>query len=162
MSSEKTTSRSVAELREIAEQANVELAILLSIEESLRLALQWMMRDHGNSRKLSTLRFHTSFFERQLARVHVMADHGGYMNLITDANPHLAGEVAALRSERTDLHGDLEKVIIRLEYVSPDDSVTLGKVCADLERFLDAQRAHGQRECELLQHSFAQEEGGSG
>jgi len=51
---------------------------------------------------------------------------------------------------------------MRLEYVSPDEAVALGEACADLERFLDEQRAHGHRECELLQRSFAQEEGGSG
>ena len=48
-----------SEAREIAEQAIVELEILLGIEQSLRIALQWMVRGRGNSHKLSTLRFHT-------------------------------------------------------------------------------------------------------
>ena len=150
------------EAREIARQADVELAILLAIEESLRIALQWMTRGRGNSHKLSTLRFLTWSFERHLTRIQVLADHGGYMHLITDANPHLAGEVEKLRNGREVLHSNLEGIIVRLDQASPDDAVGFGKICAELERFLDELRTHGRKERELLQHSFAQEEGGSG
>ena len=156
------TAYNAAESQEIARQADVELAILLSIEQSLRIALQWMTRGRGNSHKLSTLRFHTWSFERHLTRIQVLADHGGYMHLITDANPHLAGEVGALRNERAELHANLERTIVRLDHVSWDDAGGFGQICADLERFLDDLRAHGEKERELLQHSFTQEEGGSG
>jgi hypothetical protein len=81
------------EAQEIARQADVELAVLLGIEQTLRIALQWMTRGRGNSHKLSTLHFQAWSFERHLARIQVLADHGGYMHLITDAHPHLAGEV---------------------------------------------------------------------
>jgi hypothetical protein len=84
------------------------------------------------------------------------------MHLITDANPHLAGEVEALRNERAELHANLHGIIVGLERVSRDDAGGFGQICADLERFLDDLRAHGQKERELLQHSFTQEEGGSG
>lgn len=156
------TEYDAAEAQEIARQADVELAILLGIEQSLRIALQWMTRGRGNSHKLSTLRFHTWSFERHLTRIQVLADHGGYMHLITDANPHLAGEVETLRNGREVLHSNLERIIVRLERVSRDDAGKFGKICAELERFLDHLRAHGERERELLQHSFSQEEGGSG
>ena len=156
------TAYNTADAQEIARQADVELAILLGIEQSLRIALQWMTRGRGNSHKLSTLRFHTWSFERHLTRIQVLADHGGYMHLITDANPHLAGEVGALRNERAELHANLERTIVRLDHVSRDDAGGFGQICADLERFLDDLRAHGEKERELLQHSFTQEEGGSG
>ena len=156
------TAYNATEAQEIARQAEVELAILLGIEQSLRIALQWMTRGRGNSHKLSTLRFHTWYFERHLTRIQVLADHGGYMHLITDANPHLAGEVGALRNERAELHANLERTIVRLDHVSWDDAGGFGQICADLERFLDDLRAHGEKERELLQHSFTQEEGGSG
>ena len=155
------TAYNAAEAQEIARQADVELAILLGIEQSLRIALQWMTRGRGNSHKLSTLRFHTWSFERHLTRIQVLADHGGYMHLITDAHPHLAGEVEALRNEREELHSDLGRIILRLDHVSTDDAAGFGKTCADLERFLDDLRAHGEKERELLQHSFTQEEGES-
>lgn len=150
------------EAQEIARQAEVELAILLGVEQSLRIALQWLTRGRGNSHKLSTLRFHTWYFERHLTRIQVLADHGGYMHLITDANPHLAGEVGALRNEREELHANLHRIIVRLDRVSRDDAGGFGRICADLERFLDDLRTHGQKERELLQRSFTQEEGGSG
>ena len=156
------TAYNAAEAQEIARQADVELAILLGIEQSLRIALQWMTRGRGNSHKLSTLRFHTWSFERHLTRIQVLADHGGYMHLITDANPHLAGEVETLRNGREELHSNLVRIIVRLERVSRDDAGGFGKICAELERFLDDLRTHGQKERDLLQHSFAQEQGGSG
>jgi hypothetical protein len=156
------TGYNATESPEIARQIEVELAILLGIEQSLRLALQWMTRGRGNSYKLSTLRFQTWSFERHLTRMQILPDHGGYMHLVTDANPHLAREVGALGKERAEPHANLERIIVRLDFVSQDDAGGFGQICADLERFLDELRAHGERERDLLQHSFAQEEGGSG
>ena len=156
------TAYNVAESQEIAKQMEVELALLLSIEQSFRIALQWMTRDRGNTRKLSTLRFVARSFERQLTRTRVLADHGGYMHLITDTKPHLASEVKALRNAREELQADFERIILRLEYVSPDDAVAFGMVCAELECYLEQLKTHGQTERELLQHSSLQEEGGEG
>lgn len=155
------TAYDATELQEIARQADVELAILLGIEESLRIALQWMTRGRGNSHKLSTLLFHTWSFERHLTRIQVLADHGGYMHLITDANPHLAGEAETLRNGREELHSKLEEIIVLLERVPRDDAGGFGKICAELERFLDDLRTLGQKERDLLQLSLTQEEGGS-
>jgi hypothetical protein len=149
------------EAREVARQAKVELAILLGIEESLRIALQWMTRGRGNSHKLSTLRFHTWSFERHLTRIQALADHGGYMHFITDANPRLAGDVEALRTEHKELHSSLERIVVRLDHVSGDDATGFGTVCADLESFLDDLRTLGQKERELLKHSISEDEGGS-
>lgn len=156
------TANNDAESREIADQAEVELGILLGIEQSLRIALQWMTRGRGNSHKLSTLRFHTWSFERHLTRIQVLADHGGYLHIITDANPHSADEVRALRNKRTDLHANLGRIIVRLDHVSRDNAAGFRQICADLERFLDDLRMHGEKERELLQQSFTQEEGESG
>ncbi|MBN2561424.1 MAG: hypothetical protein JXQ75_10890 [Phycisphaerae bacterium] len=150
------------EAQEVARQAEVELAIILGIEQTLRIALQWMTRGRGNSHKLSTLRFQTWSSERHVTRLQVLADHGGYMHLITEANPHLAGEVEALGNERAELHANLQRIIVRLDHVSPDDAGGFGQICANLDRFLDDLRSQGEKESELLQHSFTQEEGGSG
>ena len=107
MKDSERTAHDTAEAQEIALQAQVELAILLGIEESLRIALQWMTRGRGNSHKLSTLRFQTWSFEQHLTRIKVLGDHGGYMHVITDANPNWAAEIEALRINRADLHADL-------------------------------------------------------
>jgi hypothetical protein len=162
MNNSEPTASDATEAQEIIRQADCELAILLDIEQSLRIALQWMTRGRGNSHKLSTLRFHAWSFERHLTRIQVLADHGGYMHLITDANPHLAGEVETLRNGREELHSNLRRIIVRLERVSHDDAGGFERICAELERFLDDLKTHGQKERELLQHSFAQEAGGPG
>jgi hypothetical protein len=151
-----------AEARMIAEQAQVELAILLGIEQSLRIALQWMTRDRGNGHKLATLRFAARSFERHLNRTRVLADHGGYMHRITDANPHLSGEVQGLDEVRAVLQTNFERILLQLEYVSADDPAPLGELCSDMERYLADLEKHSQKEMRLLQHSFAQEQGGSG
>jgi len=150
------------DLRDVAEQARVELAILMSIEEALRLALQWMTRDRGNSRKLSTLRFQAWSFERQLARVHMLADHDGYLDRITAASPHLAQDVETLRAERGTLHRELECLVARLDCLSHHEADAFAGACHDLTRLLDKLRAHGHTEAELLQQCFVQDEGGSG
>ena len=162
MKNSEPTAHNATEAREIARQAEVELAILLGIEQTLRIALQRMTQDGGNSHMLSTLRFGAESLERHLARTRVLADHGGYMHSITDANPHLASEVRVLRDAREELQVNFDRIILGLEYVSPDDGAAFGEVCAELEGFLDSLRTHGQKESELLQHSFTQEEGGSG
>jgi len=150
------------EFREIAKQAEVELAILLGIEQSLHLVLDWMTRDRGIGHKLSTLRFAARTFERHLTRTRVLADYGGYMHLITDANPHLASDVRALSAECESLQVSFERIMLRLEYVSPDEALAFGGVCTDLECHLEQVATHGKKEMELLQHSFVQEQGGSG
>lgn len=156
------TTDHTAETRSIAEQAEVELALLLGSEQSLRIALQWMMRDRGNGRKLSTLRFHASAFEHHLTHVRALANHGGYLHRIVHANPHLATDVEVLQQERADLHSDLQRIVVELDHSSPDDTIAFGQLCGAFSLVLDALVKHGQRECELLQHSFTQEHGGSG
>ncbi|HSS65973.1 MAG TPA: hypothetical protein VLS27_16215, partial [Gammaproteobacteria bacterium] len=145
MKMSKPTESRTTEAQEIARQADVELAILLGIEQSLRIALQWMTRDRGNSHKLATLRFTARSFERHLTRTRVLADHGGYMHSITDANPHLASKVRALKDVRGKLQANFERIILRLEYVSPDDAAAFGEVCAELECYLEQLRTHGEK-----------------
>lgn len=157
-----TKTYTATELKDLAEQIEVEISILLGIEQSIRRALQWMTRDRGNTHKLETLRFAARSFERHLTRTRALADDGGYMHAITDANPHLAGEVKALKGEREALQVNFERIILQLEDVSPNDAAAFSGVCIELDHFLDDLDTHGQREMSLLQHSFVQEEGGSG
>ena len=156
------TPDNISESKEIAAQMEVELALLLSIEQAFRNALQWMTRDRGNNRKLSTLRFVARSFERQLTRSRMIADHGGYLKLVTETKPQLAGEVKALKIARAELQTDFERLVIRLEYVSPDDATSFGKICDEFSDYLEKLKAEGWKEMELLQRSFNQDEGGSG
>lgn len=151
-----------AEAREMAKQAEVELAILLSLERSLLIALEWTTHDRAISYKLSTLRFAATSLARHLERTRILADFGGYLHLITDAHPHLAAEVKELRDVRGTLQAGFERTMFQLEYVPSADVASFDHVCSQLEQHLTDLRALGQKETELLQHSFVQEEGGSG
>ncbi|MDF1700783.1 MAG: hypothetical protein P1V36_06460 [Planctomycetota bacterium] len=146
---------------EIAQQADVELSILLGIERTLRVALQWMTRGRGNSRKLSTLRFQMWTFKRHLTRLNVLSDHGGYLHVVTDAVSDLAGEVHVLRVKRTELHSDLNRTMLLMEHISQDDADGFARLCADLEGFLDHLRSQGERERALVRQALARNQGGA-
>jgi hypothetical protein len=146
----------------IAEQSRVELAVLLGIEKALRVAIDWKVRDGSSIHKLSTLRFLAASFERHLTRITVRADRGGYMHRITNAKPHLTNDVQELRGTLRGFRTDLERIVMRLDYVTPIDDAGIEQVCSDFKSVLDDLATHGQKKGELLQHSFAQEEGGEG
>ncbi len=156
------TARTMAEPHDIAMQIEVELALLMNIEQAFRIALDWKTHGGGNIRKLSTLRFVARTFERHLARLRVLSEHGGYMHLVADMKPHLAGAVQVLKRLRDDLQDHLEQLIVRLEHVSPAETAPFQALCQDLAHYLEELTDHGQKEMELLQECFAQEEGGSG
>jgi hypothetical protein len=162
MDNPEPTAHDRAESEEVAKQIEIELALLLNTEQSFRIALQWMTRDRGNNRKLSTLRSVARSFERQLTRTRILADQAGYMRFITDAKPDLADEVQTLRRAREALQTSFEGIVMKLEYVSPDDAAGFREVCAELERYLESLNAHGRKEMELLRCSFSQEEGEPG
>jgi hypothetical protein len=161
MDNPEPTAHDRAESEEIAKQIEIELRLLLNIERSLRTTLQWMTRERGNNRKLSTLRSVARSFERQLTRTRVLADQPGYMHLVTAAAPDLTGEVQDLRKAREALQTGFEDIVLRLEYVSPDDGEAFQGVCAKLERYLDNLNAHGRRELKLLQRSYRDDRGRS-
>ncbi|RJP37184.1 MAG: hypothetical protein C4547_06020 [Phycisphaerales bacterium] len=152
----------LTEPHEIGKQIEVELALVAHIERALLTALGWRTGGGGNIRKLSTLRFVARSFERHLTRLRVLSEYGGYMNVVLETKPHLASEVRSLKEARDTLHARLERIILRLEHVVPNDAAAFDALCAELERYLDDLSSHGHAESELLQHSFAQEEGGSG
>jgi iron-sulfur cluster repair protein YtfE (RIC family) len=152
----------LAESHEIAKQIEVELALLMNIERAFRIALDWKTDGRGNLRKLSTLRFVTRSFERHLARIRMLSEYGGYMHLVTDTKPHLASAVQGLKKLRDGLQAHLERMMLRLEHISADETAAFEGLCAELEHYLEDLSAHGQKEMELLQRSFAQEDGGSG
>lgn len=146
----------------IAEQAKVELDVLLGIEKALRVAIDWEVKEGSPAHKLSTLRFLTDSFERHLTRITVRADQGGYMHRITDAKPHLTNDVLALRDTLRGFRTDLERIVMRLDYIAPGDEGGIREICMDFKSVLDGLSSHGQKKSDLAQHAYAQEEGGEG
>jgi hypothetical protein len=152
------TAFNIAEARDIAKQIEVELAILLSIEQSLRIALQWMTRGRGNGRKLATLRFVARSFEQQLQRTRLLEENGGYLPLVFDSKPGLAEEMKALQHRREETQAEFERIIMRLEYISADDAEGFAQICTSLETYLSDLNVHNRKELELLQRSLYKKE----
>ncbi len=84
------------------------------------------------------------------------------MRSITDASPHLVSEVRAVGDVREELRANFDHIMLRLADVSSNDAAAVAEVCAELECYLEQLQKHGQKEIELLQHSYVQEEGGEG
>lgn len=162
MNLSEVTTCATTDTHEIAKQIQVELSLLVNIEKALRIALDWKTEDRGIIRKLSTLRFVTRSFERHLTRLRVISEYGGYMHLVTDTKPHLASEVQALKETRNDLQAELERMIVALEHVFPNDTSEFKRICREYDRYLEALKSHGEQELELFHRSFLQEDGGSG
>ena len=150
------------EADDIAKQFQVEIALLENIEKAIRFTLDWDSGNHETVRKLSTLRFATQTFERHLARVRALSEHGGYMHLITDKKPRLANEVMELKRARDGLQEQFECLIVALEHVSSGDLTRLGKIYTDYRSFLEALDMHGQNERELFHRACFEELGGQG
>lgn len=151
-----------AEAQEISKQIAVEVALLIHIEEALRIALDWGTGRRGNIRKLSTLRFVARSFERHLARVRALSEFGGYMHLIAARMPQLGEKIEMLRRTRDELHVHLEKMLLEMEHCATDDAAAFEAICGELENYLGELASHAQQEADLLQQCFADAEGGSG
>ena len=156
------TASNLGEAEEISKQIAVEVALLINIEQAFRIALDWKTDHRGNIRKLSTLRFVARSFERHLTRVRALSEYGGYMHLVTDMKPQLSRDVQKLKELRDDLQAHLERMMLRMEHLSPADASAFEGLCAELEDYLKDLGSHAEREMDLLQRCFAEEEGGSG
>lgn len=150
------------EADEIAKQFEVELALLVNIEDSLRIVLDWKTSKHGIIRKLSTLRFLSQSFERHLSRLRVLSEYGGYMHRVTDLKPHMANEVLELKAVRDGLQSELGKLMIELELIASSDDERFGRLCNEYRQFLDALTVHAQQERDLFLRSVYEVEGGQG
>ena len=151
-----------AESQDITRQMQTEHVILRNVEQALCEALGWKTSSGKNTRKLSTLRFVAHSFHRHWARMRALAEHGGYMSLVVETKPHLSGAVQGLKKQRGELGATLERIMSRLDHVSPDDTVAFCGLCAELERFLKDRKSQDEQETQLYQQAVGQDEGGPG
>ncbi len=151
-----------AESQDIAGQIQTEHVILRNVEQALCVALEWKTSSGRNTRKLSTLRFVAHSFHRHWSRMRVLAEHGGYMSWVVETKPHLSGAVQGLKKQCDELGATLERIMSRLDHVSPDDTVAFCGVCSELERLLKEHKSHDEQETQLYQQAVAQDEGGPG
>jgi hemerythrin-like domain-containing protein len=144
----------------ISQQMMIEYELLAHLESALRNILQWTSHRHDLPRKLSSLRFMTQAFQRHLERLMTLEEHDGYMEVVTESRPTLSPKVEALRAEHDVFRTELRRVSARLERLTPDDPLPIGKLSDELGSLLTRVEEHGRKEIDLLQMSLVQEDGG--
>lgn len=146
----------------IAQQTHIEHEMLRLIMEGLRLTAGWQVSGPNGSRKLSTLRFMAQSFQRHLERLLALEECDGYMDMVVASAPRLSRATETLRGEHELFRKEARQFVQRLERLSAMEPVVLGQVCDDLLILLDKIEQHSQKEMNLLQEAFIQEEGGEG
>lgn len=144
----------------ISQQMMIEYELLAHLESALRNILQWTSHRQDLPRKLSSLRFMTQAFQRHLERLMTLEEHDGYMEVVTESRPTLSPKVEALRAEHDTFRTALRRISARLERLTPEDPLPIGKLSDDLGSLLSQVEEHGRKEVDLLQVSLVQEDGG--
>jgi len=70
--------------------------------------------------------------------------------MATDMKPQLGRDVQRLRELRGDLQAHLERMMLRMKHLSPDDASAFEGLCVELEDYLKDLGSHAQLEMELL------------
>src|SRR5215831_1572861 len=101
--------------QDIAEQIRFEQELLRHVMEGLRLSTTWQVRGPDASRKLSSLRFVTSSFQRHLERLLALEEDDGFLDREVAGAPHLGRAEAALRAEHDGFRREARRVVQQLE-----------------------------------------------
>lgn len=147
------------ERNDIATQLQIEQGLISHIVEGLREAMDWKADDSGLSRKLSTIRFVTESLHRHLERLMAIHEYDGYMSFI---DARLQPAVESLKREHETLRAGLNRIVSRLDRLSPQDAERLTQECEELAFWLRGYESHCDKESQLLQESFLRDEGGEG
>ena len=144
----------------ISAQVLVEHEMLTHITSALRTILDWKSQDYDLSRKLGSLRFSAQSYQRHLERLMALEEHDGYMDAIVAAQPKLVKQVEDLRKEHDDFRRQLNRLVARLENVSPTDREKFAAISTELAELLNKVDEHSACETDLLQEAFLRDEGG--
>ena len=146
----------------IVQQTKVENEALGHITRALEVVIAWAVKGADCSRKLSSVRFATELFQRQLERLFALEELDGYMEIVCQLQPELTDQVAVLKREHEQLREAVRKLALRLERASPTDLAKLDAICEDLRNVIHQILKHSRRENELLVESINRDTGGEG
>jgi hypothetical protein len=148
--------------KDFAQQTLAEHKMLMLLIEGLRETLAWKVQGNDFARKLATLHFFMKSFERHLERVLALAEDGGYLELVLQANPQEGNAVNNLRQEHQRFRQEASQIVNQFEHVTPTDGGSFSHICGELVDLLDSLEAHNKKEIDLMQGAFDQDEGGEG
>jgi hypothetical protein len=146
----------------IAEQTQMEAEALGHVTRALEVAIAWVVEGDDLSRKLSSVRFATELFQRQIERLFALEELDGYMESVCRLHPEWTNQVDDLKREHEQLRTAVRKLVLRLDRASPTDLAKLDAICEDLRDVIQQILEHSRRENELILESLMRDLGGEG
>jgi len=146
-------------------QANVawmEHQILDHVKQALRVTLGWKVPSVGLPRKLSSVQFTLKSFQRHLERLMDIEEQDGYMDVVSEAKPHLAQRIERLEQDHELFRRELCHIVPRIDALHEFQTVEFEDVCEDIDALLMEIDRHDTEEVELLQETLLFDEGGEG
>jgi len=146
----------------IVQQTQMESEALEHVTRALEAAIGWVVEGDDLSRKLSSVRFATELFQRQVERLFALEEVDGYMDTIRRRHPEWTDQVEDLRREHEELRALVRKLVLQLDRASPTDRVKLDAICTQLREVIQRIMEHSRRESKLLVESMQRDTGGQG
>jgi hypothetical protein len=146
----------------IAQQTQVENEALGHVARALEVATAWVVEGDDVSRKLSSVRFATELYQRQIERLFALEELDGYMEQVCRLHPEWTQQVEDLKEEHEQFRTVVRKLVLRLDRASPTDLANLEAICEGLRNVIRRILEHGHRENTLLVESLMRDTGGQG
>lgn len=146
----------------IAQQSQMETEALRHVTRALLVAIAWKVKGDDLTRKLSSVRFATDLFQRQVERLFALEELDGYMATVSESHPEWADLVDEMRREHDQFRAVIRKLVLQLELASSHDPEMLNAICDSLQDVVQHILEHSRREEELLVQSSNRDTGGEG
>jgi hypothetical protein len=146
----------------IAQQTQMETEALGHVTRALEVAVAWIVEGDDLSRKLSSVRFTTELFQRQIERLFALEELDGYMESVCRLHPEWTNQVEALKREHEQFRAIVRKLVLLLDRASPTDLAKLDAICEELQDVIQRVREHSHHETELVVESLMRDTGGEG
>jgi hypothetical protein len=146
----------------IIQQIKTESEALEHVTRALAVATAWDVEGDDLSRKLSSVRFATELFQRQVERLFALEELDGDMERALRFHQELSDHVDALKREHEQIRTIVRKLVLLLDRASPTDRAALDAICQDLRAVIQRILEHNRRERDLLAESLLRDTGGQG
>jgi hypothetical protein len=146
----------------IVQHTQTESEALEHVTRALEVAIAWVVEGDDLSRKLSSVRFATELFQRQIERVFALEELDGYMGTVRRSHPEWVDQVEEFKREHEEFRAAIRKLVLRLDRASPVDRANLDAICTELRDVMQRILEHNRRERDLLVESLQRDTGGQG
>ena len=140
----------------------IEHQVLGHIKQALRVTLEWKAPAVSLPYKMSSVVFTLKSFQRHLERLMAIEEEGGYMAIVSEANPNLQQRVDRLAHDHERFRQQIRNVVSYVEELCEWQHVEFAEICNEVFLLLDEVDSHDEQEISLLQDSLLLDEGGEG